>query len=87
MEKGKIFGVVANVHILLVGIFSLLTTGKGGIQSKKNKKNDENSAFGVFDPPPPNAEKYNLLFLSFWHHSEQLWKNSFFPLEKVQKKT
>ena len=25
---------------------------KGGIQSKKNKKNDENSAFGVFDRPP-----------------------------------
>ena len=62
-----------------------ISEGKGGIQSKKNKKNDENSAFGVFDPPPPNAEKYNLLFLSFWHHSEQLWKNSFFPLEKVKK--
>ena len=24
---------------------------KGGIQSKKNKKNDENSAFGVFGRP------------------------------------
>ena len=40
---------------------------------------------GFLIPPPPNAEKYNLFFLSFWHHSEQLWKNSFFPLEKVKK--
>ena len=29
------------------------------------------------DPHPPHGgmEIYNLFFLSFWHHSEQLWKN------------
>ena len=52
---------------------------------RKKKKMQKILHLG-FETPPPNAEKYNLFFLSFWHHSEQLWKNSFFPLEKVQKK-
>ena len=30
----------------------IVMTGKGTIQSKKNKKNAENSAFGVLDSPP-----------------------------------
>ena len=31
-----------------------------------------------------NISSIDLLFLSFWHHSEQLWKKLFFPLEKVK---
>ena len=52
----------------------------------RKKKSVENSTLGSETPPlPPSVEKYNLFFLSFWHHSEQLWKKLFFPLEKTQK--
>ena len=50
----------------------------------RKKKSVENSTLGS-ETPPPSVEKYNLFFLSFWQHSEQLWKKLFFPLEKTQK--
>ena len=55
---------------------------KGAIQSKKKKNCLEISKPGSDPPhPPAGLEIYNLFFLSFWHHTEQLWKNSFFPLK------
>ena len=58
---------------------------KGRIQSKKNINFVEFSTPGSDPPlPPGGVEKYNLFFLSFWHHCEQLWSKPFFPLEKVK---
>ena len=58
---------------------------KGAIQSKKKKKCMEISIPRAAPHPPPGGmEIYNLFFLSFWHRSEQLWKNSLFPLEKLK---
>ena len=66
--------------------FQLTNKVRERYKVRKKKKMQKILHLGFLIPPPPNAEKYNLFFLSFWHHSEQLWKNSFFPLEKVQKR-
>ena len=56
---------------------------KGSRQNRKKKKCDNYHTLGLI-PPPKSVIIYNLIFLSFWHHKEQLWSKLFFPLEKVK---
>ena len=54
------------------------------IKVEKKKKCDKCHTFG-FDPLPPHeCDNSQPIFLSFWHHTEQLWSKLFFPLEKVK---
>ena len=56
-----------------------------GYKVRKKINVCKNTYLGL-DPLPPRTgmEKYYLFFLSFWHHSEQLWKKIIFSLEKSQ---
>ena len=53
-----------------------------GYKVRKAKKMTKILHLG-FLIPPPKCRKIQPIFLSFWHHSEQLWKKYyFFPLKK-----
>ena len=56
--------------------FSTVLLTKGSCQNRKKKCDN----YHILDL---SVIIYNLfIFLSFWHHKEQLWSKSFFPLKK-----
>ena len=71
-------------HHILFGSLLLIFMLREAIKVEK-KKSVTNVTLLVLTPlPPTSVTIHNLFFLSFWHHKEQLWSKSFFPLEKVK---
>ena len=90
IEMSTYYSLSHELNILLENILEIVFKNVNCCLLREEFKVRKKKKCGIFhtrvrDPPPPSVEKYNLFFLSFWQHSEQLWKKLFFPLEKTQK--